>query len=177
MGVKGGDGVAILARNHRWFLIADYGAARVGARLILLNSEFSGPQIKEVSEREGAKVIIYDDEYTEAVKLAEPPLGKLRALGTNPDTDAAVGQHRRDPGRPDRAQQHGSGAQGDQAVVDHHPDQRHHRHAQGRQPACAAVAGPDRRSAVARAVQGRRGDVAARRRCSTRWATCTPPSR
>jgi len=85
MGVKGGDGVALLIRNHRWFLIALYGTARVGARMILLNSEFSGPQIKEVSEREGAKVIIYDDEYTEAVALAEPPLGKLRALATNPD--------------------------------------------------------------------------------------------
>ncbi|ODR07513.1 acyl-CoA synthetase [Mycobacterium sherrisii] len=86
-GVKGGDGVAILARNHRWFLIANYGAARVGARIILLNSEFSGPQINEVSEREGAKVIIYDDEYTKAVSKAEPDLGKLRALGVNPDSD------------------------------------------------------------------------------------------
>ena len=84
-GVRGGDGVAILARNHRWFLIANYGAARAGARIILLNSEFSGPQIKEVSEREGAKVIIYDDEYTQAVSKAEPSLGKLRALGVNPD--------------------------------------------------------------------------------------------
>ncbi|OOK68730.1 AMP-binding enzyme family protein [Mycobacterium kansasii] len=83
-GVRAGDGVALLARNHRWFLIANYGAARVGARIILLNSEFSGPQIKEVSEREGAKLIIYDDEYTKAVSKAEPPLGKLRALGTNP---------------------------------------------------------------------------------------------
>jgi fatty-acyl-CoA synthase len=84
-GVRGGDGVAILARNHRWFVIANYGAARTGARIILLNSEFSGPQIKEVSEREGAKVIIYDDEYSDAVSKAEPPLGKLRALGVNPD--------------------------------------------------------------------------------------------
>jgi fatty-acyl-CoA synthase len=84
-GIKGGDGVAILARNHRWFLIAVYGAARAGARIILLNSEFSGPQIKEVSEREGAKLIIYDDEYFEAVSKAEPELGKLRALGENPD--------------------------------------------------------------------------------------------
>ena len=84
-GVTGGDGVAILARNHRWFVIANYGAARVGARTIMLNTEFSGPQIRDVCEREGAKLIIYDDEYTEAVKLAEPPLGKLRALGTNPD--------------------------------------------------------------------------------------------
>jgi fatty-acyl-CoA synthase len=90
-GVKGGDGVAILARNHRWFLIANYGVARVGARIILLNSEFSGPQIKEVSEREGAKLIIYDDEYTKAVSKAEPELGKLRALGTNPDSDEPSG--------------------------------------------------------------------------------------
>ncbi|MCV7385766.1 long-chain-fatty-acid--CoA ligase FadD2 [Mycolicibacter longobardus] len=91
MGVRGGDGVAILARNHRWFLIANYGCARVGARLILLNSEFSGPQIKDVSEREGAKLIIYDDEYTAAVAQADPPLGKLRALGVNPDTDEPSG--------------------------------------------------------------------------------------
>ena len=91
MGVRAGDGVALLARNHRWFLIANFGAARVGARIILLNSEFSGPQIKEVSEREGAKVIIYDDEYTKAVSKAEPKLGKLRALGTNPDADEPSG--------------------------------------------------------------------------------------
>jgi len=90
-GVKGGDGVALLARNHRWFLVAFYGAARVGARIILLNSEFSGPQIKEVSEREGAQLIIYDDEYYEAVSKAEPPLGKLRALGVTPEKDGPSG--------------------------------------------------------------------------------------
>jgi fatty-acyl-CoA synthase len=87
IGVKGGDGLALLVRNHRWFLIAAYGAAKVGVKLILLNSEFSGPQIKEVSEREGAKLIIFDDEYTKAVSAADPPLGRLRALPTNPDND------------------------------------------------------------------------------------------
>ena len=30
-------------------------------------------------QREGAKVIIYDDEYTAAVAQSSPPLGKLRA--------------------------------------------------------------------------------------------------
>ena len=90
-GIKGGDGVAILARNHRWFLVSVYAAARVGGRIILLNSEFSGPQIKEVSEREGARIIIHDDEYTAAVALAEPELGKLRALGVNPDSDVPSG--------------------------------------------------------------------------------------
>ena len=84
-GVRGGEGVAILARNHRWFCIAEFGCARVGARIILLNSSFSGPQIKEVSEREGANLIIYDDEYSKDVSKAEPPLGKVRALATTPD--------------------------------------------------------------------------------------------
>jgi len=32
-------------------------------------------------------LIIFDDEYTKAVSAAEPPLGKLRALPTNPDND------------------------------------------------------------------------------------------
>ncbi|MDF1910515.1 hypothetical protein PXH80_34100, partial [Mycolicibacterium smegmatis] len=41
--------------------------------------------MKEVAAREGAKVIIYDDEYTAAVAQAETEMGKLRALGTNPD--------------------------------------------------------------------------------------------
>ena len=85
MGVRGGDGVAVLARNHRWFSIANYACARVGARTIMLNTEFSGPQIRDVSEREGARLIIYDDEFTDAVALAETALGKLRALGSNPD--------------------------------------------------------------------------------------------
>ena len=91
MGVKGGDGVAILARNHRWFLIANYAAGRIGARTILLNTEFSGPQIRDVAAREGGKVVIYDDEYSDAVQLAETPLGKLRALATNPDTGTPSG--------------------------------------------------------------------------------------
>jgi fatty-acyl-CoA synthase len=90
-GVRGGDGVAILARNHRWFLVSVYGAAKVGARIILLNSEFSGPQIKEVAEREGGKIVIYDDEYTAAVSQSEPELGKLRALGVNPDKEDPSG--------------------------------------------------------------------------------------
>jgi fatty-acyl-CoA synthase len=90
-GVRGGDGVAILARNHRWFAVAEFGCARVGARIILLNSSFSGPQIQEVAEREDAKLLIYDDEYTRDVSKADPPLGKLRALGTTPDSDEPSG--------------------------------------------------------------------------------------
>ena len=91
MGVKGGDGVAILARNHRWFLIAVYGAARTGARIILLNSEFSGPQIKEVSEREGAKLIIYDDEYCAGGVQGGPAAGQAARARQEPRQGRIVG--------------------------------------------------------------------------------------
>src|SRR3954468_18012285 len=78
-GVKGGDGVAILARNHRGFLEATFGCAKVGARMIFLNTDFAGPQIREVAEREGAKLLICDDEYVRFLGGFEPPLGRLRA--------------------------------------------------------------------------------------------------
>ncbi len=91
MGIRGGDGVAILGRNSRWFAIANYGCARVGARTILMNTEFSGRQIADVAEREGARLLIYDDEYSDAVVQANFELGKLRALGTNPDNDQPSG--------------------------------------------------------------------------------------
>ncbi|EUA42995.1 acyl-CoA synthetase domain protein [Mycobacterium xenopi 3993] len=38
----------------------------------MLNSSFSGPQIKEVTEREDAKLLIYDDEYTNDVSKVDP---------------------------------------------------------------------------------------------------------
>ena len=107
-------------------------------------------------------MIIYDDEYTKAVSQAEPPQGKLRALATNPDKDEPSGST--DETLADLIERSSSkpAPKATQALVDHHPDQRHHRDAQGRQPQHSAVAGADRRRALARAVQGQRGDVAAR---------------
>jgi fatty-acyl-CoA synthase len=72
-------------------VIANYAAARVGARTILLNTEFSGKQIAEVADREGARLLIYDDEYAKAVSEATFELGRLRALGTNPDVEEPSG--------------------------------------------------------------------------------------
>ncbi|MBA0046325.1 long-chain-fatty-acid--CoA ligase FadD2 [Mycobacteroides sp. LB1] len=90
LGIKGGDGVAILARNHRWFIIANYAAHRAGARVILLNTDFSGPQTKEVADREGARLLIYDAEYTEFLDGYSPELGRLTALSTNPENPDQV---------------------------------------------------------------------------------------
>jgi fatty-acyl-CoA synthase len=78
-GLKPGDGVAILARNHRGFLEAVFAAAKCGAKIILLNTSFAGPQIREVADREGTDLLVYDDEYASTLKGVEPPHGRWRA--------------------------------------------------------------------------------------------------
>lgn len=55
--------VAILCRNHRGFVDALLAAGRLGVPSLLLNTGFSGPQLADVLEREGATLIVYDEEF------------------------------------------------------------------------------------------------------------------
>jgi fatty-acyl-CoA synthase len=87
-GIGAGDGVALLARNHRGFLDAAFGAAKVGARLILLNTDFAGPQIREVADREGTRVLVCDAEYLAMVEGIDTPVidqAELERLATTGD--------------------------------------------------------------------------------------------
>ena len=78
-GLRAGDGVAILVRNHRGFLEAVFAASKCGAKIILLNTSFAGPQIREVADREGTDLLVYDDEYSEVLEGVDPPHGRWRA--------------------------------------------------------------------------------------------------
>jgi acyl-CoA synthetase (AMP-forming)/AMP-acid ligase II len=69
-GVRTGDGVAILCRNHRCFVEASLACAKLGANAIYLNVSFAGPQVSEVVARESSKAIIYDEEFSPAVAPA-----------------------------------------------------------------------------------------------------------
>src|SRR4051794_36485035 len=69
-GVVEGDGVAILARNHRYFVEATIACAKVGARALYLNTSFAAPQAREVLEREKPKATIYDAEFAELIEFA-----------------------------------------------------------------------------------------------------------
>jgi fatty-acyl-CoA synthase len=87
-GLEAGEGVAILARNHRGFLEAVFGAAKCGARIVLLNTSFAGPQIREVAQREGTDLLVYDDEYSEVLAgIDDPPRGRFRAWADEPGDD------------------------------------------------------------------------------------------
>jgi fatty-acyl-CoA synthase len=85
-GLAPGEGVAILARDHRGFLEALFAAAKCGARIILLNTSFAGPQIREVAGREGTDLLAHDDEYAELLEGVEPPRGRWRAWTEGADS-------------------------------------------------------------------------------------------
>jgi acyl-CoA synthetase (AMP-forming)/AMP-acid ligase II len=62
-GLKQGDGVAIMCRNHRGFVDAVVACSKLGANALYLNTAFAGPQITEVVKREGPAALIYDAEF------------------------------------------------------------------------------------------------------------------
>jgi acyl-CoA synthetase (AMP-forming)/AMP-acid ligase II len=63
-GVGLGDGVAIMCRNHRYFIEATMACSKLGAVALYLNTAFAGPQLADVMEREGPRAMIYDQEFT-----------------------------------------------------------------------------------------------------------------
>ena len=78
-GLRAGDGVGILARNHRGFLDALFAAAKSGTRIVLLNTDFGGAQLGDVVRREGVDLLVHDAEYTEAVTGIDVRLGTVWA--------------------------------------------------------------------------------------------------
>jgi acyl-CoA synthetase (AMP-forming)/AMP-acid ligase II len=97
LGVGEGDGVALLARNHRGFLDAALAISKLGANVLLLNTAFAAPQLGEVCEREQAKLVIHDQEFDDLVDKAEVSATRLLAwtdgalaAGDNRDTIEAL---------------------------------------------------------------------------------------
>ncbi|HEY6397886.1 MAG TPA: AMP-binding protein, partial [Solirubrobacteraceae bacterium] len=56
-----------------------FAGAKSGARVVLLNTSFAGPQIREVASREGTDLLVYDEEYAGVLEGVEPRLGAWRA--------------------------------------------------------------------------------------------------
>ncbi|MFB8274693.1 acyl-CoA synthetase [Nocardia colli] len=86
-GLRDGEVVAILARNHRGFHYAVFGAAKCGARIVLLNTDFAGPQLREVVAREGADLLVFDEEFADVLGDLTPPRGRYRAWAEQPGVD------------------------------------------------------------------------------------------
>jgi fatty-acyl-CoA synthase len=108
-GLKPKDGVAILTRNHRGFLEALFAAAKCGARIVLMNTGFSGPQVAEVATREGVDLFVCDEEFEPLVTELELRLGRFRAWTDTREQDSdtldalIAGSHPAAPPKPAHA--------------------------------------------------------------------------
>ncbi len=67
LGVREGDSVAVLCRNHRGFVDATLAVSKLGADILYLNTAFAAPQLADVCEREKPAAIIYDEEFSQLV--------------------------------------------------------------------------------------------------------------
>jgi acyl-CoA synthetase (AMP-forming)/AMP-acid ligase II len=88
-GVKPGDGIAIMCRNHRRFIDATLAVSKLGAHGLYMNTAFSGPQLVGVVEREEPAALIYDEEFAELLEEASRGLQAFvgwREDGSSGDT-------------------------------------------------------------------------------------------
>ena len=88
-GVAEGDGVAIMARNHRGFIEATAAVSKLGAGALYLNTAFAGPQIADVIAREDPVAVIYDEEF--AGLVGDGARGRTRLLSWSDSDDAGGG--------------------------------------------------------------------------------------
>nr|WP_241004427.1 acyl-CoA synthetase [Conexibacter sp. SYSU D00693] len=66
-GLREGDNVAILCRNHRGFVEAVIALSKLGCHALFLNTMFAKPQVTDVCAREQPKAIVFDEEFADLV--------------------------------------------------------------------------------------------------------------
>ena len=86
-GVSSDDSVAIMCRNHRGFADAIFAAAKLGASVLLLNTDFARPQLLGVIDREQPQAVIYDAEFEGLLEGAEGENPELTRIVSWTDGD------------------------------------------------------------------------------------------
>ncbi|MBN8870316.1 MAG: long-chain-fatty-acid--CoA ligase FadD2 [Solirubrobacterales bacterium] len=86
LGIGPGDGLALMCRNHRGFVEGNLAGWKLGANVILLNTMFSGPQLADVIEREGAKVVVLDQEFEDLLAGVPEGVGRICGFEDEPGT-------------------------------------------------------------------------------------------
>jgi acyl-CoA synthetase (AMP-forming)/AMP-acid ligase II/uncharacterized membrane protein len=86
-GVLEGDSLAIMCRNHRYFIEATVAASKLGVTCLYLNTQFAGPQLTDVVKREKPVGIVYDEEFANLVEEAGHRRKRFVAWHEGGDTD------------------------------------------------------------------------------------------
>ncbi|WP_410615715.1 acyl-CoA synthetase [Amycolatopsis sp. lyj-109] len=85
-GIRPGQVVAALCRDHRGLVITMAAAGKLGVRLLLMNTGFAKPQLADVAKREGVTALVYDQEFTGLLDAIPDGVDRYLAW-VDPDSD------------------------------------------------------------------------------------------
>ena len=171
-GVVEGDGVAILARNHRYFVESTIACAKVGARALYLNTSFAraaGARGARAREAEG-------DDLRRRVREADQP--RDRRAGAPSASSPGSATTRTDHGRradrgPDRGHRPRRRRPARRGAEVRDPHLGHDRHAEGREPLARRRASTRSAACSAACPTTCARRTSSPRRCSTRGASAS----
>lgn len=94
--------VGIICRNHRGFAESMLAGAQLGAELVFINTELTLQQLRAILQRHKPDVLVYDDEYSQAVEESQYQGLRVLAWRENPQEnrltlDSLAGQHHPKP--------------------------------------------------------------------------------
>ena len=102
-GIRAGDRVAIMCRNHRGFVEVSIACSKLGVHAVYLNTSFARPQVTDVLAREAPTGIVYDQEFARVI--ADASAGRIgfvawcddRATAEHPVLDELIATRAEDP--------------------------------------------------------------------------------
>jgi long-chain acyl-CoA synthetase len=83
LGVRAGDRVALLLPNCPQFLIAQFGAWKIGAVVAPLNPIYTGPELEAPLRAHGIETVVTLTRFYERIKAVQPRTGLKRVIATN----------------------------------------------------------------------------------------------
>ncbi|HET8604665.1 MAG TPA: AMP-binding protein [Marmoricola sp.] len=90
LGIREGDSVAVLCRNHRGFVEVSTALAKLGAHILYLNTAFAAPQVGEVCGRESTTAVVYDEEFADLIDEAGIDVQRIVAWHEGGDSEHPV---------------------------------------------------------------------------------------
>jgi acyl-CoA synthetase (AMP-forming)/AMP-acid ligase II len=112
-GVRPGQGVGVMCRDHRGFIDATVALSKIGADTLFLNTGFAAPQLADVMKREEAVALVYDHEFEKLLSKVECERrfvawvdeGGTSDAPTDPTLDSLI--EKGDPAEPDKPAEEG----------------------------------------------------------------------
>jgi len=78
-GFQARQGLGILCRNHRGLFESILAGVKLGAKTLLLNTDFAGPQLADVCKREDVQALIHDEEFAKVAAAVDDSVEKYVA--------------------------------------------------------------------------------------------------